>query len=407
MGLSLTACAGPAQEPEPAPEPTPTPAPAPSSQDDGTQIVATPYLDLGIDLMETLADEQGNSLVSPISLAQCLALASNGAEGATASQILALLGQQDNASLNRDLKALSASWEGQDVFSSADSVWVRDGFSLAKTYEGTVTDELDAEVYVRPFDDSTVAEVNEWVSKATHGMIEKLLDSIDAQAAMYLIDGCAFEGTWAETFSEHQLIDATFTTESGAAQDATLMYDDEDHCTYLEGEGFTGFAKPYDGDRFAFVGLLPSEGTSLSDFLAALTGEELSRAIDEASTPTTLTCAMPKFSGSYSMELKDALESLGVTDCFDPVAADFSPMVEGSSAGDLVVSSILQKTFIEVSEEGTRAAAVTSTQVEATALPAPDEVKEVVLDRPFAYLILDTESSVPLFMGTVGALSEA
>lgn len=402
MGLSLTACAGPAQAPEPTPEPTPAPAP----QTGGTEIAAAPYLDLGIDLMGTLADEQGNSLVSPISLARCLALASNGAEGATATQILELLGQPDNASLDRDLKALAASWGDQDTFSMADSVWVREGFSLTQSYEATVTDELAAEVLVRPFDSITLTEINDWVGEATHGMIERLLDSISSQATMYLLDACAFEGTWAETFADDQLVESDFTTEAGATQDATLMYDDEDHCTYLEGEGFTGFAKPYEGDRFAFVGILPEEGTGLRDLLATLTGEELGRAIAGASTPSALTCAMPKFSGSYSMELKAALQSLGVTDCFDHATADFSPMVEGPSADDLVVSSIVQKTFIEVSEEGTRAAAVTAATMEVMALPPADEAREVVLDRPFAYLILDTESSMPLFMGTVGSLDE-
>ena len=169
--------------------------------------------------------------------------------------------------------------------------------------------------------------------------------------------------------------------------------------SYLEGELATGFVKPYAGYDYAFVGLLPAEGVSVDELLAGLDGA----ALKELLTPVEGAAAdigLPRFTASYEAELSDTLRALGMTDAFEAGRADFSRM-GASGQGPLYVGSVLHKTFIDVNEEGTRAAATTTVSMDGAAAPSePIERHEVILDRPFVYLIVDLRTDMPLFIGT-------
>ena len=352
--------------------------------------------DFALDLLRESAGEQ-NALVSPLSVLSALALAENGAGGETLAQMEQITGM--GADELTDLLQAYGALLDDGPLSVANSIWLcdADGLAVEDDFLETCGERLGAQVFSAPFDDSTVADVNAWVSEKTNEMIPRMLDRISDQAQLLLVNALAFEGGWEDPFDSALVSPDTFTCEDGTEQDVKMMHSVEG--SYLEGELATGFVKPYEGYDYAFVGLLPAEGVSVSELLASLDGS----ALEELLTPVAGAAAeigLPKFTASYEAELTDALRSLGMTDAFDAARADFSRMGT-SEQGPLYVGGVLHKTFVDVNEEGTRAAAATVVTMDGAAAPGGSiEYHEVILDRPFVYLIMDLRCDLPVFIGT-------
>lgn len=352
--------------------------------------------DFALDLLRESADEK-NALVSPLSVLSALALAENGADGETLTQMERVTGM--GADELTDLLQAYGTLVDDGPLSVANSIWLRDfdGLSVEDGFLETCGGRLGAQVFSAPFDDSTVADVNAWVSEKTNEMIPEMLNQISNDAQVLLVNALAFEGGWEDPFDSALVSPDTFTCEDGTEQDVTMMHSAEG--SYLESELATGFVKPYEGYDYAFVGLLPAEGVSVGELLASLDGD----ALEELLTPVAGAGAeigLPKFTASYEAELADALRELGMTDAFDAELADFSRM-GSSEQGPLYVGGVLHKTFVDVNEEGTRAAAATTVFLDGAAAPGgPVEYHEVILDRPFVYLIVDLRCDLPVFIGT-------
>ena len=352
--------------------------------------------DFALDLLRESADEK-NALVSPLSVLSALAMAENGADGETLAQMERVTGM--GADELTDLLQAYGTLVDDGPLSVANSIWLRDsdGLAVEDDFLETCGGRLGAQVFSAPFDDSTVADVNAWVSEKTNEMIPEMLNQISDDAQVLLVNALAFEDGWEDPFDSALASPDTFTCEDGTEQDVTMMHSAEG--SYLEGELATGFVKPYEGYDYAFVGLLPAEGVSVGELLASLDGD----ALEELLTPVAGAGAeigLPKFTASYEAELADALRELGMTDAFDAELADFSRM-GSSEQGPLYVGGVLHKTFVDVNEEGTRAAAATTVSMDGAAAPGgPVEYHEVILDRPFVYLIMDLRCDLPVFVGT-------
>ena len=352
--------------------------------------------DFALDLLRESADEK-NALVSPLSVLSALAMAENGADGETLAQMERVTGM--GADELTDLLQAYGTLVDDGPLSVANSIWLRDsdGLAVEDDFLETCGGRLGAQVFSAPFDGSTVADVNAWVSEKTNEMIPEMLNQISDDAQVLLVNALAFEGGWEDPFDSALVSPDTFTCEDGTEQDVTMMHSAEG--SYLEGELATGFVKPYEGYDYAFVGLLPAEGVSVGELLASLDGD----ALEELLTPVAGAGAeigLPKFTASYEAELADALRELGMTDAFDAELADFSRM-GSSEQGPLYVGGVLHKTFVDVNEEGTRAAAATTVSMDGAAAPGgPVEYHEVILDRPFVYLIMDLRCDLPVFIGT-------
>ena len=352
--------------------------------------------DFALDLLRESADEK-NALVSPLSVLSALAMAENGADGETLAQMERVTGM--GADELTDLLQAYGTLVDDGPLSVANSIWLRDsdGLAVEDDFLETCGGRLGAQVFSAPFDDSTVADVNAWVSEKTNEMIPEMLNQISDDAQVLLVNALAFEGGWEDPFDSALVSPDTFTCEDGTEQDVTMMHSAEG--SYLEGELATGFVKPYEGYDYAFVGLLPAVGVSVGELLASLDGD----ALEELLTPVAGAGAeigLPKFTASYEAELADALRELGMTDAFDAELADFSRM-GSSEQGPLYVGGVLHKTFVDVNEEGTRAAAATTVSMDGAAAPGgPVEYHEVILDRPFVYLIMDLRCDLPVFIGT-------
>ena len=341
------------------------------------------------------AYEGGDALISPVSVLAALAMAEAGAEGETLAQMEEVFGV-DAETMRLALSAYMSSVAGTEA-KMANAIWFRDDGSFVPNggFLADCASFAGAEVFADEFTAALAGEINGWIKEHTDGMIKDVLDEIDPSAVMYLVNALAFEADWAEQYEEYQVRDGEFIADGGV-KTVEMMYSDEH--VYLEGDGFTGFMKPYKGGRYAFAALLPDETSSLEALLGSLTGETLADALENAAE-AEVSAGLPSFEGRTQTELSAVLAGMGMTDAFDMGLADFSGMGE-SELGGIFLSRVLHETFIEVTPQGTRAAAVTVIEAP-TGMAAPQDLKTVICDRPFAYMIVDTEYNIPLFFGVV------
>lgn len=341
---------------------------------------------------KTSPDE--NRLLSPVSIEMALSLTANGAKDETLRQMEEVLGSnldRLNAAMNDYREALSSE---QPKVLLANSLWMKEeGFSPNQDFLQTAADYFRPDVFSAPFDDSTLEDINHWVSDKTDGLIPNTLDEIPPDTVLYLINTLLFDGKWKEPYGQYQITDEYFQKEDGEKAPIQLMYSEESR--YLEHELATGFLKPYEGGEYAFGALLPREGLALEELLENLDGDTLCKILQ---TPLDIpvTAAVPKFSFDASAELKEPLEALGMTDAFSPENANLSGL--GTAGGNLYINRVLHKTHIAVDEAGTRAGAVTA--VEVASEGAALEIKSVILNRPFLFFILHEKTGTLLFLGT-------
>lgn len=351
----------------------------------------------------TLTEDGGNDLISPLSALLCLALVANGADGETLAQIEQTLGM-DVDTLNKSLYAYTASLSDSEdcKMQTANSIWFRDDESLKvkEDFLQTNADWYGAQVYQAPFDDSTVKDINGWVKKYTDGMIDSIINEIDPSTVMYLINALVFDAKWQTEYEKDDIRDGTFYNADGSRTTVDMMYSEES--TYLDGDGFTGFAKKYKGGAYSFVGLLPDENLDVYTLAASLDGEAWT-AMWSSRKSATVDVGIPGFTYDVNTELTEVLADMGMTDMFSGAAADFSRLGE-SAQGNIYCSSVQQKTFIDVSRNGTKAAAVTVVKMNAECAIEPFEFYRVILDRPFVYAIVDNATGLPVFLGAVSHL---
>lgn len=343
------------------------------------------------------AYDGGDALISPVSVLAAMAMTEAGARGDTLAQMEEAFGV-DAETMRLALSAYMGAVDGTEA-KMANSIWFRDDgtFEPDQDFLAGCASFAGADIFAREFNGAACREINSWVSEHTDGMIEDILDEIPSDAVMYLVNALAFEADWASEYQEHQVRDGVFHAEDGD-KTAQMMYGDEQ--TYLSGEGFTGFMKPYKGGRYAFAALLPDEGVGLDGLVSSLSGEALSSMLANAEGAAVET-AMPSFSSEYDAELSGTLKALGMADAFDGERADFTGMGH-STLGNIYINRVLHKTFIDVTPLGTRAGAATVVEMntESAAIP-PEEPKSVILDRPFLYMIVDTQYNIPLFIGAM------
>lgn len=341
------------------------------------------------------ANKGQNVLLSPHSILTALSLAENGAAGATRREMEKVFGGISVKNWSESLAGMNhrlAKEEGVD-YRIANSVWYRKGsITLKKRYLQNVVGYFGADVYAAPFSSQTVQDINSWVYNNTVGRIPSILDQLSAADRLVLINAIYFNGKWAEPYGTDEKRD--FTLASGAKKRVPMLQGTE--ATYLKLNGGIGFVKPYEGGSIAFVGLLPPEGTSLSRYIQGLSGDAWLKAWKKRSRARVYT-RMPEFEYEYSADLGSLLRKLGIRKAFS-ASADFS----GMSDTPTCIDRVLHKTYIRVDKAGTEAAAVTAILMKATAVLDPDRVvKEVYLDRPFVYALVDTATGLPLFLGCV------
>lgn len=332
------------------------------------------------------------TLVSPLSVLTALALVQNGTQGDTLAQLEQALGGLDRDTLNAYMRAYCDFLTESDELKIANSVWTDSSAEAKRDFLQKAVDSYSAQIFSAPLSSKkTVSSINSWVKKNTDGMIPKIIENADRDAVMMLINAVAFEAKWETPYTNDDIEKLEFNSYSGKSKKTEFMCSTES--VYLSDSDAVGFMKPYENGRFAFVALLPNEDVNIDDYIASLSGEKLMKIFSSAKKNEEVDVKMPKFKAEYSTQLIDTLKKMGVKDAFDSKTADFSSLIENR---DAYIATVVHKTFIEVDENGTRAAASTLVGADTMSLMEP---YSVCLNRPFVYMIVDTETNLPLFIG--------
>ena len=344
-----------------------------------------------------------NTFISPSSVGLCLAMAYNGAEAETKQAMARALEVQGTSleELNRAYAELKAALENPDPkvqLQIANSLWARKGIKLNPEFIKRNKQFYDAQVTELDFDNpSAAATINQWVGDKTKGKIDKIIDSIDRDTILFLINAIYFKGKWTNEFSKEKTKEDAFNLESGSQKRVPMMSQSGNY-RYYEGKNFQAVSLPYGSGRVSMYVFLPQKGASISEFQKSLTAaswESWMKEFRESEGDVML----PRFKIEYEVTLNDALKALGMEPAFDASRANFSGMTE--SGQKLYISKVKHKTFVEVNEEGTEAAAVTSTEMRATSAMRPRQRFNMVVDHPFFCAIRDNTTGTLLFMGTI------
>ena len=353
---------------------------------------------------ESVKGQAGNKLLSPLSAAGCLCLVANGAEGETLRETEDVLGMEIEE-LNKAMYSYTSGLMNQNdsKMELANSIWFRntdDALHVEENYLQTLADWYQAEAFAAPFNEITREEMDSWVSKHTDGMIKKMLSRpISSDTMMYLANALVFDAKWEKKYEDKQVRDHDFICANGHYSTVKGLFSKEN--VYLEAPGMKGVAKQYKNGGYYFVGLLPEDETQdIQEFAAGLTGE-LWQELWAGRQHRTVDTMIPEFKIEDEIGLTEVLKNLGMPRAFTE-EAEFLPMANYNGES-LYVSEMLQKTYIELDRNGTKAAALTlGVMNKATA--ALDDNPVVYLDRPFVYMIVDANYGLPLFIGLTDSL---
>ena len=367
--------------------------------------IVTANTRFGFDLFDEIrqTEQDKNIFISPLSVSIALAMTLNGASGDTEQAMTNTLQLQtlDSDSINVGYAALQGALQTSDpkvTLTIANSLWARQDVPFKQDFLQRNTEYFGAEISTLDFmDPNTLTTINQWVNTNTNGKIPKILDEINADLVLFLINAIYFKGSWQTEFDPAHTRDGTFYLATGTEKQVPLMTRSGDYPYYENyDEMFQAISIPYGDGRMSMYIFLPYRESDLNTFLASLNSENWENWIAEFHEQE-VSLSMPKFKLEYEKTLNNPLQSLGMAIAFSPSGADFSRMADLETLGkNLYIGEVLHKAVIEVNEEGSEAAAVTSIGIRATSLPP-----QFIANRPFFFAIRDNETQTVLFMGTV------
>ena len=361
----------------------------------------TAYYDFAISLFKENQVNGDNILISPLSVLCALSMTANGADNNTLKEMEDVFGLSASE-MNKYLYSYINSLEQGEKFSLklANSLWITNDetFNVNNEFLQINADYYSPQMYSVNFDsENTVKDMNNWVKKNTDGMIPSIIDEpLPDFTLMCLMNALAFEAEWETIYDEYSVHEGNFYPLDLVVQKVDFMYSDE--YTYLADDEATGFLKYYSGEKYAFAAVLPNEEITLDEYIKNLTGEKISKLLNNAQKEKVKT-KTPKFEYDYSANITDMLKNMGIKTAFDEDNAELSG-IGTWDYGNLYIGKVLHKTYISVAEKGTRAGAVTA-EILCGSTAMPEKELEVYLDRPFMYMIIDRENNVPFFIGTV------
>ena len=376
-----------------------------ASCDDVGEKVVSATTRFGIGLFKEVVKQRPrkNVFLSPSSVAFALAMTYNGAAGTTQEDMGMTLGfaDMDLHDVNRGhalLKEVLENPDPQVQLEIANSLWARKGTRFRPEFLEANKAFYDAEVMVLDFrDPGSLSAINGWVNRKTKGKIDRIVDRIDPLSILFLINAVYFKGKWTEPFDERMTKEHPFRLLDGRQKPHPFMFQSGRY-RYLEAEGFQAVSLPYGEGRVSMVVFLPSRDSSLHAFQTSLSKQTWDGWMSRFRSMEG-DIALPRLKLDDETTLNKALKALGMAIAFDRNRANFEGMCP--SPPQLYIDQVRHKTFVEVNEEGTEAAAVTSVEMKATAMPPAEEHFTMVVDRPFFFAIRDNDTGTVLFVGSI------
>jgi serpin B len=397
LAVPLASCGGDPMEPggsEPITE-------LPRALTPAEQAVIADANAFGLTLLARMVetDERPNVILSPLSASMALGMTMNGAAGSTFDAMRTTLGfgtlsQVEINDAYRGLIDLLADLDAEVRFEIANAIWANEEVPFHDAFFEAVGAAFDAKVESSDFGSpATLDEINGWVSDNTGGLIERIVDTLDPNLVMLLLNAIYFDGSWTTQFDPDDTRPGTFTREDGTTVEVDMMNLDGVELPLGGGSGYQAVELPYGGGAYSMVVVVPHHPAGARAFVEGLDADQWEGIVAGLNPTEVDLVSIPKFTLDYDAYLNETLKAMGMGVAFAP-GADFTGM---SPVGDqLCIDFVRQKTFIEVDERGTRAAAVTGVGVGAVSFLG------LVADHPFAFAIRERLSGTILFAGMVG-----
>ncbi|MBN1162541.1 serpin family protein [Patescibacteria group bacterium] len=362
--------------------------------------------DFGFKLFKSLLNKNNkqNVVISPTSIKLAFSMALNGAEGNTKNEMVEVLEyaglsideiNNNNSNLMNLLQATDKDIE----LHIANSIWTKRGYNFKHDFLNTNQTYYSAEVTSLDFaSPEAISQINGWVSKNTKGKIPTIINNIPQEMIMYLINAVYFKGPWTIEFDENLTEKDIFYAQN---EDVNVyMMRLKDDFKYNSSEEYQVIELPYGkNETFSMQILLPREDTDIYEFIEDLDGKKLEIIFSDM-TEMEGTIEMPKYTTEYETSLNQVLMSLGMKDAFNTGTADFSKMIDAGPE-NVYISQTKHKTYLEVNEKGTEAAAVTSIGVGITSVNPVEKSFYMKVDRPFLVTIKENKTNTILFLGLI------
>jgi serine protease inhibitor len=358
----------------------------------------------GLELFQRTREnsDEENMMISPLSVSVALAMAYNGADEATKTEMentLKLNGltpEQINNSYKMLIDALQ-SVDDDVIFEIANAIYYANGFNVKQDFLNTNRDYYDAEVENLDFGSpSAVATINGWVAEKTHDKITKIIESLSPYDRMVLLNAIYFYGSWTQEFDEDGTKMRNFSKLDGTTKEVPMM-SKEDKLEYTANDLFSAVKLPYGTGQYNMVVFLPSEGKNSNDVINELSADKLKNWNEDFTTEEHVVVTMPRFKFEFESRLNDILKQMGMEKAFILNEADFSKITDE----DLFISAVIHKSYIDVNETGTEAAAVTAIVFATTSVGPGMEKIHFTVDKPFVFAITEKDTGAILFIGEV------
>ena len=400
-------------------EPIPEPKPTPGTTVDTTRHI-TPVVPVELKKAEKVARDNAftfdllravrkhtdktNVFISPLSVSMALNMTLNGAAGTTADEMRTALRESgystaDINAYSRELREALLRADPKTTIGIANSIWYRQGATVKAPFLEANRTYYDAEVQALDFSSPTAtATINGWCAQKTNNKIKEIVKQVDPTTFMYLINAVYFKGTWTTRFEKKNTRSGDFRRANGSTQTVQMMNlmdtfrcASGDVCDYLEMD--------YGNHAFSMVIMLPKDGKTTQDVIATMDGKKWADAI-QSLTLKEIRVLLPRFKAEYEYPMHEhILPDMGMKLPFNPELADLSGIADIGAFGRLFISSVIHKTFVQVDEEGTEAAAVTSIDIVGS-----NESSFFIVDHPFLFAIREKSTGVILFIGEIGEI---
>jgi serine protease inhibitor len=356
----------------------------------------------GFDLFREVVSRElpaDNVFISPLSVHMALGMAWNGAAGTTRNQMTETMyfPHVSDPLINEGYKRLITDLLTVDekvTMEIANSIWYRKDFRVKESFLVTNRDYFNAEVSALDFSDPKAKDIiNDWVAEKTHDKIDKIVERIESDHVMFLINAIYFKGMWETEFKADNTRNHAFSLADGSQKEVMTMEITSNYA-YARREGYRVLELPYGRGNFSMLVMLPEPGSNVDELIVGMDVEEWNALAQELSYKSEVSLRLPRFGFSFETELKAPLMSLGIEDAFMPGPADFS----GITDEEIYISRVRHKSFVEVNEEGTEAAAVTSIEFRETSVSIPLEFH---VDRPFVFALKEKYTNSLMFIGKV------
>lgn len=361
------------------------------------------------DLLKQIEQEQPgkNIFISPFSASTALQMVANGAVGQTKTEMQNVLHTAGiaQASLDSDCEALNGSLASETnvILDLANSIWYQNNFRLKRPFISDNRKYFNAELAAVDFHEPSSAQIiNDWASKKTFGKIQDVVSyPFPPATEVILANAIYFKGKWEDPFDKSHTLPHDFHLPGGNAEQVPMMGKHK-RFSYEEGDDYQAVKLPYAGRRLEMILFLPATNSSPQQLLKQFSGDAWRNKFLSGFSSEEGDLMFPKFKLNYDVALNDSLMALGMQRAFSPNGADFSAMANQP----LFISAVRQKSYVAVDEEGTEAAAVTTVHMVGAVMMMPLKAFQMIVDRPFFFVITDNQTQAILFIGIVNNPAE-